>query len=46
LKLKEKARTTFVIFNNKEGAAVQNVLMMSTMIEKTFNHQKGMERIH
>ena len=43
-KLHEKARTTFVIFNNKGGAAIQNILMMSTMLEKIFNHQKYMER--
>jgi uncharacterized protein YecE (DUF72 family) len=46
LKLQEKARITFVIFNNKEGAAVQNAFMMITMLDKIFNHQKGMERIH
>ena len=46
LKLEEKAKITFVIFNNKDGAATQNALMMSTMLEKIFNPQKGMERIH
>jgi uncharacterized protein YecE (DUF72 family) len=42
LKLHEKARTTFVIFNNKDGAAVQNALMMSSMLDKVFTHQKDM----
>jgi len=45
LKLEEKAKITFVIFNNKDGAATQNALMMSTMLEKIFNPQKGVERI-
>ncbi|MBM4147229.1 MAG: DUF72 domain-containing protein [Nitrospira sp.] len=43
LKLHEEARTTFVIFNNKAGAAVQNALMMSSMLDKVFTHQKDME---
>jgi uncharacterized protein YecE (DUF72 family) len=45
LKLEEEARVTFVIFNNKDGAATQNSSMMSTMLEKIFNPQKGVERI-
>jgi uncharacterized protein YecE (DUF72 family) len=46
LKLEEKARITFVIFNNKDGAAAQNALMMSTMLEKIFNPKKDMEKIN
>lgn len=43
LKLHEKARAAFVIFNNKDGAAVQNALMMSTILDNVFTHQKGVE---
>ena len=43
LKLHEKARAAFVIFNNKDGAAVQNALMMSSMLEKEFTRQKDVE---
>jgi len=32
-----------VIFNNKDGAAVQNALMMSTMLDNVLTHQKRLE---
>jgi uncharacterized protein YecE (DUF72 family) len=40
LKLEGKAKTTFVIFNNKEAAAAKNASMMSTMLKKIFNTHK------